>query len=278
MPMYPYKIMTDIGYCWPHDTESNISVHFPPSVITSLHNPLPETEETGRALILQPVLFAEVNGLVTSDGDVIGLEEVAPLIGKNISNSDIPIIIGNPIYDYDVKDKNNLTSVYIPELGLGIIVTAVLIIVIAFLLNSIVSNWIDEQHKQHVTDTALESQETVGTEWIDVDTGETRNEYFDGADIERRYFRNGDVWGFALNQTGWDFLGASALMERKGIDFDDLLKELEEIWEQKKLIETIILATVVIGGVYIMAKVVPSLIGRRRKPMYRRAPNIDYVY
>lgn len=80
MPQYPYYIDTRVGRDAPYDSESNISPHLMPGSLVSLHTPQPSTIDSGRAIIFNPVLHSDVNGVRSYDGKVIGLEELAPYI------------------------------------------------------------------------------------------------------------------------------------------------------------------------------------------------------
>lgn len=266
MPMYPYYIPTKFGDDWPFDTEANVPAQLPPNLIASLHYPSPTTKNVGRALIFNPILDLETNGLVTSNGEIIGLDAISDLIGTDISsllNSDVPVFMGNPVYSNNLSGKN-VHYVYIPSLGLDISVIVILIVCIVLALSLIIGQVSEEIRRYHELDLALESQKETGREYVDVSTGKTQSEWFEGADIERVYYVNGEIHVLALNQDGYDFIGGSSAMEKEGLDWDDLLKDLEDRWGMQNIINMALYLGIGIVGIYAAVKIIPLIF--KRKP------------
>lgn len=267
MPMYPYYIPTKFGDCWPFDTEANVPAQLPPNLVTSLHFPSSSTKEIGRALIFNPVLDVGTNGLIMDTGEIVGLDAISNLIGTDISsliNSDVPVFMGNPVYSNNLSGKN-IHYVYIPTLGLAISVIVVLIVCFVIALGIVLAVTVPEEMRRwHELDLALESQSEVGREYTDVDTGETQKDPFDGADIVRVYYRNGDVHVLALNQTGYDFIGGSTAIEREGVDWDELLKDLEDRWKEKDILSMILYLGIGVVGIYAAIKIIPLIVPKRK--------------
>ena len=110
MPRYPYTLPTKFGkVIIPYDTEDNVPANLPPNTILSIHRPRPETRETGRFIVVQPLYSSETMTLSTRTGEAIPLSYIENLIGKEIGRTPegIPIIMGKPI---DVKDAANIPA------------------------------------------------------------------------------------------------------------------------------------------------------------------------
>lgn len=275
MSMYSYQIKTRVGYCFPHTNEGNVSAKLPPSTLLSLHSPLPETREKGRFIVVQPITGSDYIKTPTgSSGKPIMVEEIMPLVGTVIQHTPegVPIVMGHPISEHEVAPGHRLIPVPIdiPGHSPAVITASVLIAVaVALALGTIaVMVYLTvaemEQTKRHAMDIALQSQKILDTEYIDIDTGIVYDEWVESCDVERRFYANGEVLLLALNDKGFSWIGGTASIERKGLDFEKLLETIikpKEWWED--LIMWGIIAAVAIGGVVVAVKVIPPLLKKK---------------
>jgi len=266
MPMYPYMINTKWGWTFPYDTETNVSAFMPANSLCLLHQPAPLTRTAKRAVIVQPVIG--VSGeLMFANGETASLAEIQHLFDTQIGTTNgIPIFMGYPIDERDVVDKKNITTTTLPGLAPPVYVIVVLVVVMLFAVGMfILPPILDHLRKLHEFDMALQAQEVVSKTYIDVDTGESSDEFFEGADVERREYRNGEGVDVALNDRGKEFLGDNVSVWREGIDMEDLIALIEqEKWAER--IKWIAIAAVAIGGVYVAAKVLPGMLEKNPNP------------
>ena len=274
MSLYPYLIRTRVGDCFPHTNEGNVSVSLPPKTLLSLHNPLPETVEKGRFIVVQPITGSDYIKTVGT-GKPIMVEEIMPLIGTVIQHppEGIPIIMGHPISESEVAPGHHLVPVafnvpgHSPAIGICAVLVAVAVAAALITIATMVYLSIAEQEqtKRHAMDIALQSQEIIDTEYLDIDTGNVYDEYVEGCDVERRFYANGEVLLLALNDKGYEWVGGSASIEREGLDFGELLSTIlkpEEWWET--LLKWGIVAAVGVGTIVILIKVVPKMLEKKK--------------
>lgn len=268
--MYPYRIRTRFGLAWTFDTETNVTANLPPSSIVAIHRPCYETKHTGRVVVFQPIVSDGVVKL--SDGEVVSLSELplGKLIG--VTHEGIPVFMGYPISVRNLGRKDLVTNVAVEVPGRGVLpitATVVLLVVISAALVTIaVVHGITEMERlrleRHKLDMAFQAQEVVKTEYVDVDTGRVSNQPFDGADVEVRAYGNGDVWYFALNERGKEYLdGHTCSQAREGFDYNKLLEIIGEEW-LASVVKWVAVGAVAVGCVYLAVKLVPKLIVNRK--------------
>jgi len=280
MPMYPYRIPTTFGLSFPFDTETNISEVANPGSIILLHHPGQGTLDSKRAIVAIPI---EQQGLFLTDNGLVPKEELQHLYNTQIgsTNNGTPIFFANP---QSFSAPNTKFAMYsrpvkmmVPSADGTLIIGAIvlLILAVAFLLYAIgiIAGGVEQYLKQmHEMDLALQAQQVDKYSYIDTDTGETKSDWFDGADVEERTYHNGEVLDVALNQTGKDFLGGYAQTVRQGIDMQSLFDQINNEDNLMNIIKWVVIGVVAIGGVYIAVKVIPGLIGRKQQPYYYPPP------
>ncbi|MEW6624603.1 MAG: hypothetical protein AB1420_16015 [Bacillota bacterium] len=254
--IYPYRIRTRLGWCFPHTNEANVSPSLLPGTLLSLHNPLPETRETGTALIVRPIATSPY--IPTVEGKPLEVKEILPYVGSIVGKTPegMPIILGEPVTEDEVPYDALKTTMAIEIPGHSPITPAVavalIIAVAATLITITIALTVREMeiNRRHALDLAMQSQKIVKQDYIDVNG--------DGiSDVEVRTFGNGHVIEIALNEVGYKFIGGSARTIKEGLKFDDLYKDIygkAEWW--KSLVTYGIIAAIAIGGIYVAVKLI----------------------
>lgn len=286
MPMYPYYVSTIYGNSYPYDTETNVSAWQPTGTILLVHNPLPETRVAKRFYVVQPV---HGSGIRLADGTTMPVEALQHLYGRQIdvASNGAPVIMGYPIDEKDITNKQIMTTMKLPGQLIPVWVIVLVCIAIIMAAAAIISIFVPEQIKQfHALDLAAQSQDMVERLYINTDTGEQHSQWFEGATIERRTLKNGEILDIPMNQAGQDWnmaqCGKAICVINEGVDMEALAGTiLTQDWLD--LIKWIVIAAVAIGGIYIAAKVIPGLFRKKLEyPQYypppeRRVPGIPQV-
>lgn len=294
MPMYPYYIQTIYGNSYPYDTETNVSAWQPTGTMLLVHSPLPATRAAARFYVVQPV---SQGGLLSlADGSTVPLEQLQHLYGTQLdtASNGAPVFMGYPIDMNDVKNPELMTTMQLPGLVIPIWVIVLVAIAVILAAAAIIASTVAEHLKQmHALDLAAQSQDMVERLYINTDTGEQQSQWFDGATIERRTLKNGEIIDIPLNQKGQDYniatCGKALCVILEGVDLEALADQITQPIDWEQIMMYIAITAAVVGGIYVAAKIIPSLFQKKESQyqypppqyyppqQYRQAPGIEYV-
>lgn len=234
MTWFGYTLLTPYGTDWPYTDESNIAqdAPIPRGLFYSLQNPALGTQQTGRAIFIYPT--APSPFLVSDPRIEIAARHAGEQIG--VSAEGIPIYLGVALVAGSLPRGAEARAVDLSLFGqadpevrsLGVVAAFVVILVLLAVIavawaSTVWMTQLTEQERirtqSHLADLALQSQEVLKEEEIDING--------DGIPDERLiYYRNGDVLAIALTAAGEAALGGPSKLLRKGIDGADLLGAL----------------------------------------------------
>jgi hypothetical protein len=294
--MYPYYIQTTYGNSYPYDTETNVSVWQPTGTMLLVHSPLPETRAAKRFYVVQPVLQGGLLSL--ADGSTIPLEQLQHLYGTQLdtASNGAPVFMGYPIDMTDVKNPELMTTMQLPGLVIPIFVIVLVAVAVIIFAAAIIANTVAEYLKQmHALDLAAQSQDMIERLYINTDTGEQQSQWFDGATIERRTLKNGEIIDIPLNTKGQDYniatCGKALCVILEGIDLEALADQITQPVDWEQIMMYIARTAAAVAGIYVAAKIIPMLFQKKQPQpqypppqqyypppqQYRRAPDIEYV-
>jgi hypothetical protein len=196
----------------------------------------------------------------------------------------------------DVKNPELMTTMQLPGLVIPIFVIVLVAVAVIIFAAAIIANTVAEYLKQmHALDLAAQSQDMIERLYINTDTGEQQSQWFDGATIERRTLKNGEIIDIPLNTKGQDYniatCGKALCVILEGIDLEALADQITQPVDWEQIMMYIAITAAAVAGIYVAAKIIPMLFQKKQPQpqypppqqyypppqQYRRAPDIEYV-
>jgi len=253
---YGYPLKTKYGWVPAYDNELNLPPSLPPGMLVSLHQPSPQMQGSGRALMVYPVSSSP--DVITFDGKRVTVAEMGALEGRVIgaTQNGTPVIVG-PVVPIQQTTKQHMIqpiAIDIPGHSPGII-AAIIFLIIAIVVYYTIANlsWAtveQAKYEAHKYDVVAQSQE-IDREWVEDLNG-------DGIpDIRNIIWKNGEYVQAAMSDYGFSLLGGTAQTITQGIDWGELVKQIENdeaeqsMWEG---ISTCITVAVAGGAIFMILR------------------------